>query len=228
VRYLGALEDPERTTQMYEWRGVLTYLRTLTGITPQTTWLDYGCGVGGFVQYLRSHGVPRAAGFEQGWGEARLEERGIPHVRNEDLEGHEGLYDVITAVEVLEHAIDPINELKRMRSLLKPGGVLFLTTGNASPYHNRLSKWRYIMPEVHISLFEPKTLALAFEMTDFEARFPGFGPGWVDIYRAKALRTIGVYKINLMSKFLPWTMLARAFEAKLRLAEHPVGIAAGQ
>jgi len=41
------------------------------------------------------------------------------------------------------------------------------------------------MPEIHISIFEPQTLALALADAGFNVTFPGFGPGWADIIRFK-------------------------------------------
>jgi hypothetical protein len=81
------------------------------------------------------------------------------------------------------------------------------------------------MPEVHISLFEPGTLAIALGKAGFEAQYPGFGPGWTDMYRAKALRTIGMQRTNPLTRLAPWPLLARLFESRLRLARQPMGVA---
>ncbi len=203
----------------------MTCVQRIAAVTDATNWLDYGCGVGGLVQFLRGHGIPRAVGFEQGWSVQRLVETDIPHLGVQDLPNLAGTFDVITAIEVIEHAIDPLGELRRMRGLLKPGGILFLTTGNAEPYRRKLSEWRYIMPEVHISLFEPGSLAVALGKTGFVAEYPGFGTGWTDLYRAKALRTLGVHRTSRLTSIAPWPVLARAFEARLRLARQPIGVA---
>jgi len=224
IDYATALTNPTSATQRYEWRGILTRVASLTSLDQKTPWLDYGCGVGGLVRYLRAQGYGAVIGFEQGWSEKRLQDQGIPYLRDEELDARRGQFDVITAIEVLEHAIDPLAELRRMRTLLRPGGVLFLTTGNARPYRNKLSRWRYVMPEVHISFFEPRTLALALEITGFDPRYPGFGPGWTDMYRAKALRTVGRHTSSSLERVVPWVLLARAFDAKLQLAGQPIGV----
>ena len=225
VDYLAATSDPAKATQRYEWRGVLRRLKSLTSLQPTTPWLDYGCGAGGLVQFLRAEGMNRALGFEQGWSEARLEERAVPSLRADELDGHRGRFEVVTAIEVLEHALDPVGELRRIRSLMKAGGILFVTTGNARPYRHKLPTWRYVIPEVHISFFEPDTLARALRAAGFEPRSPGLGPGWTDLYRAKMLRTLRVHRVNPVERSLPWPAMARALEIKLRLAEQPIGVA---
>ena len=205
---------------------MLKRIDDLVALRPETPWLDYGCGVGGLVRFLRSRGYTDAWGFEQGWSEARLREQGIPYLQSHELEAHAGTFEVVTATEVIEHSVDPLGDLARMRALLKPGGLLFLTTGNAEPFRDKLSTWQYVMPEIHISFFEPSTLARALESVGFDPQFPGFGPGWVELYRAKLLRTLGVKTTNAVERVLPWSVMARLLESKLHLAAQPVGLAA--
>ena len=81
---------------------------------------------------------------------------------------------MITAIEVLEHVVDPVDALRQIARLLKPGGVLFLTTGNARPFRNRLSQWRYVIPEIHVSFFEPQTLGLAMQTAGLDPVYPRF------------------------------------------------------
>ena len=225
VDYLAAVSSPATATQRYEWRGVLRRVRSLATLETTTPWLDYGCGVGGLVQYLRSEGLTDVLGFEQGWSERRLDDRNVPHLRSDELDDRRGSFEIVTAIEVLEHALDPVAELRRMRALMRPGGILFVTTGNAKPFRDKLPTWQYVTPEVHISFFEPDTLANALRAAGFEPRFPGFGPGWSDLYRAKTLRTLGVHRVNLLERSVPWRVVARALEAKLHLAEQPLGVA---
>ena len=73
----------------------------------------------------------------------------------------------MTAIEVLEHTLEPLAELRRIRKLLRPGGLLFLTTGNAAPFASDLLRWSYIIPEIHISFFEPSTLEYALHAAGF-------------------------------------------------------------
>jgi SAM-dependent methyltransferase len=223
VDYATELERPERALRQYEWRGIHERVRTLIALPPGARWLDYGCGAGGLVRYLRATAGYDAVGYEQGWGLARLREHGIPFVEEAHLEGHEGAFDVVTAIEVLEHVTDPLTELRRMRALLRPGGLLFLTTGNAEPYAARLSTWRYVIPEIHIAFFEPRTLARAMREAGLSPQTPGFGPGWPDIVRFKLLKNLRRRTVSPLDRLLPWPVVARAVDRRYRLSAHPVG-----
>lgn len=223
VDYQDEVRRPDTTIRTYEWRGVLERIRGLTSVAEDTAWLDYGCGTGGLVDYLRSQGLRHAVGTEQGASLARLVERGVPIIDPEGLEDARGRFDVVTAVEVIEHLLDPVAELRRMRALLRPGGLLFLTTGNAEPHAARLLNWQYLRPEVHVSLFEPRTLALAFRLAGLVPSFPGYGPGWTNIIRYKVLKNLRRRSVSIWERSLPWPALARILDRRLALSAHPVG-----
>ena len=79
-----------------------------------------------------------------------------------------------------------------MRALLRPGGLLFLTTGNAAAHRGALADWSYVIPEIHVSFFEPRTLARAMAAAGFRPQATGFGPGHSDIIRFKVLKNLRV------------------------------------
>ena len=106
------------------------------------------------------------------------------------------------------------------------GGLFFLTTGNAGPRHGDLVGWSYVRPEIHVSFFEPRTLAEALRRTGFEPAFPGYGPGWPDIIRFKLLKNLGRKRAGRLDGLLPWGPIARTLDRRYGLSGHPVGWAA--
>jgi SAM-dependent methyltransferase len=222
LNYVGEVQHPTRTVRRYEWRGVFDRVRDLTSLGEHPRWLDYGCGTGGLVSYLREQGVD-AFGFEQGWCEDLLRNSGVPTVGEDDFARYAGTFDVVSAIEVIEHTTDPVAVLKTIRTFLKPQGLLFMTTGNAQPYHDRITKWRYVTPDVHVSYFEPPTLATALEAAGFRPAFPGFGPGWEDIVRYKLLMSLRRKWSSRLEGLVPWRTLARLVDARLKLSAQPVG-----
>ena len=223
VDYLYELVHPERTVRHYEWRGIRSIVGSLRELTPATRWLDFGCGNGGLVRHCMSELGCDVVGFEEGWICDKAAALGIPIVGAGGLAGLDGTFDVATMIEVLEHIPDPVAALRRVRSLLRPGGLLFLTTGNAAPYRARLLRWRYVVPEVHVSVFEPETLALALEKAGFRPGFPGYLPGFTDVIRFKVLKNLGVRRRSRLEASLPWGLVSRLTDRRFGVSAHPVG-----
>jgi SAM-dependent methyltransferase len=222
VDYLFELDHPRSTIRQAEWRGIFEAVSSLRQVDPTTRWLDYGCGNGGLVRFLRESGLCRAEGYESGWIADRARSKGLPLLAEGELASSAGRFEVVTAIEVLEHVVDPVGVLRSMRRLLKPGGLLFLTTGNAAA-HKRLAAWDYVRPEIHVSYFEPRTLELALSHAGFRPQKRGFLPGFEKIIRFKVLKQLGVRKERRLFDALPWALISRVVDARLAVTAHPIG-----
>ena len=135
--------------------------------------LDYGCGAGGFMEFARMRSQKEESlrnifeihGFDIGSYANRLvAEKKFRILDERGIAGCSGMYDVITCVEVIEHSRDVNLTMGNLSRLLKPGGLLVLTTGNLNCPAARLSgpDYRYIIPDIHISLFNPDCLSLLY------------------------------------------------------------------
>jgi SAM-dependent methyltransferase len=222
VDYVNEMEDPG-TVRVYEWRGIARAVEALVPVSVATRWLDYGCGLGGLVRWLREERGCESFGFEEGYAAERLASARIPHVMAHDLDAQAGTFDVVTAIEVLEHAVDPIATLSQIRDLLRPGGVLFLTTGNAQPFRDRLTRWSYTaVPDVHVSFFQPSTLADALVRAGLEPVHPGRLPGLDDVIRYKTLKALRLRRRNGFERAVPWSLAARIVDRRYRVSEMPL------
>ncbi len=83
-------------------------------------------------------------------------------------------YDFITATEVIEHLHHPRQELDRLWTILKPGGVLGIMT-QLAPNHDAFAQWYYTRDPTHVCFFRRATFewlavqweaALTFELND--------------------------------------------------------------
>jgi SAM-dependent methyltransferase len=220
VNYLAEMSDA-RTVREYEWRGIFRAVTSLTR-TDDISWLDFGCGLGGLVRYARSQGVADVYGFDEGWSAQWMADNDIPSLDADDLAASAGRFDVITAIEVIEHLTDPVAMMRQIATLLKPGGVFFLTTGNAEPHRDDMGDWKYVHPDVHISYFEPRTLATVYGLAGLEPVDAGFLPGHADIIRYKVLMTLGVKKRNVVERLIPWSLVARVVDFRHKVSAQPV------
>lgn len=131
--------------------------------------LDIGCGDGGFTALMA-----RACGAEEVYGvdisERAVElakARGIKCYRvdvdSEKLPFDDDFFDVVTALEVIEHLFDPDHFLDEVRRVLKPGGLFILSTPNLASIYNRIALLLGYQPfpmgvsaRIHIGrLYEP-------------------------------------------------------------------------
>jgi 2-polyprenyl-3-methyl-5-hydroxy-6-metoxy-1,4-benzoquinol methylase len=134
--------------------------------------LDVGCGNGAFLAHMSAAGWDvygiepdaTAAGVAQALGVpvARTLLRGAPFP-----DGH---FDAVTMMHVIEHMPDPVDSLRIARRLLRPGGVLSITTPNlASRGHAMFGRdWVGLDAPRHLVLFTPDSLEVALERAGFE------------------------------------------------------------
>ena len=112
--------------------------------------LDFGCGLGGFVEIARTALNLRVWGTDINrpkWG-------GEYYFTGDPPE----LFDIINAVEVVEHLPTPIASFTAMKRMLKPGGAIAFQTA----YYDRNvcdRNWWYLGPaNGHISLYSEEAL----------------------------------------------------------------------
>ena len=181
------------------------------------TWLDYGCGAGGFIKYLtdrrelrRSGGANsiQVAGHDLGTYAEKLKSDGYKILNAEELLAlPDGTFDIISMIEVIEHIEYPARALSDAARLLKPGGLLILTTGNmASPVANRLGlNYAYLIPEIHVSLFTSRCLDMLYQRHGLSSSLVHY-KGVVRFKVLKTLRSGFLRGIAAMALRLPFVI----------------------
>jgi 2-polyprenyl-3-methyl-5-hydroxy-6-metoxy-1,4-benzoquinol methylase len=157
--------------------------RLLAGVmrvTPPAgaTLLDIGCGAGSFLGLAKSAGY-RVTGLEVN---PQLAERArttgaeivVADIASMALGARR--FDVVTAFDIIEHLLDPIDMLARCADLLVPGGHLAVYTPNHASLIARTASFLYsmsggrvrgpvaeIFDGLHVVFFDPRTLRMAIE-----------------------------------------------------------------
>lgn len=141
--------------------------------------LDVGCGVGGTLRGLHAagyecHGIevsPFAAEFarQHGFNVSCGDFLGL------DLD--ENSFDLVLAIEVLEHVSDPRAFIEKVHAILKPGGLFYYTTGNFRWFavqrrlFGRAVADLYLTPEEHIYFLSSRDMRTYFRNAGFSNVF---------------------------------------------------------
>ena len=133
--------------------------------------LELGSSVGLFLEEAQKKGW-KATGIEPSiWATEQARSRGLDVFTGTldefRLEGAE--FDVVALWDVFEHLVDPMDSLAKMKRLLKPNGVLCLTTVNIEGFGARLlrARWPWFM-RMHLHYFTSHSLQEMMRRMDFE------------------------------------------------------------
>jgi len=150
--YLRYLDDDPADEQNFS-----RLVRTLS-VSPHGTWLDVGCGGGKLVRYLRQRGFD-AEGIEPSEAlYARfLTDEPFFHRDIAAVSGRR--FDVVSALDVIEHVDDPVAFLASLRDSVQPTGTIVISTPDVAGAAARVlgKRWHHYN-RYHSSFFSAATL----------------------------------------------------------------------
>jgi 2-polyprenyl-3-methyl-5-hydroxy-6-metoxy-1,4-benzoquinol methylase len=148
----------------------------LKGQIQGARWLDVGCGSGTLLEAICKSGASGFGFDESAAAERTCESRGLHLLSKADLDSQRGTFDVVSAVQVIEHVPDPADFLTYLASLVRDSGIIFVHTENWNVVR-RLPGTPYVMPEGHIQYFTPASMRKLFTSCGIE-EVPVFNRVW--------------------------------------------------
>lgn len=136
--------------------------------------LDVGCSSGAFLDTAKklgasTYGVEPAAKAAQ---TAKLKGHDVKAAFLQDVGYSDNSFDLITLFEVIEHLKSPKELLDEMYRILKPGGLVMISTGNAKSLTVNVLKERWDYFSInrhggHISFFNPNSIVSITKQSNF-------------------------------------------------------------
>lgn len=125
--------------------------------------LEIGCAYGFFLKEAEAryevHGIELAKSAVD-----YCHRQGLTNVRcgvaDKNTLEQIGSVDAIVMLDVIEHLTDPFEVLKNCVGILKPGGVILISTGDFASITARISgkHWRLMTPPQHLWFFSRKSI----------------------------------------------------------------------
>ncbi|MBI4091684.1 MAG: methyltransferase domain-containing protein [Candidatus Levybacteria bacterium] len=150
-------------------------------ISPKSAVLDVGCSSGNFGTELTARRDCIVDGIEVEPGDAKLAEKNLRNVYVLDVEKDDiGLikekYDVIYFGDIIEHLVNPIGTLKRIRPLLKSNGTILFSIPNMAHISVRLALLRGdfeytqtgLLDKTHIHFYNQREVERVFNEAGYE------------------------------------------------------------
>jgi 2-polyprenyl-3-methyl-5-hydroxy-6-metoxy-1,4-benzoquinol methylase len=135
-------------------------------VQPPSKLLDFGCGLGNFLRLTLKAGY-ESVGYDVSEFATNLGRKNGLNILNNKNELPQNYYDIVIAIEVIEHAISPTETIYTIYDTLKKGGLFYYTTWNAFffdlfAYFGIIKDNSYICPEGHINFFTKVTVQSPF------------------------------------------------------------------
>jgi 2-polyprenyl-3-methyl-5-hydroxy-6-metoxy-1,4-benzoquinol methylase len=119
-------------------------------------------------------------------------------------------FDVACMWDAIEHLERPDLVLERIRDCIRPGGYLFITTGDIGSFVARLRgpKWRLVHPPTHLHYFSRRTIKTLLSRYSFEIVKIDYQGLWRSLHQLFA----SVYGLRNAKRYLPGSFYLNLFD----------------
>lgn len=167
--YMDYEADKEVTKKTYV--GYVTAIERLLGKSEGVSMFEAGCATGFALNIAKERGWEVAGNDVSDYAVAKAQAKGLSvHVGTMESEPDTKTYDAVVMHDVIEHVKNPITTLAASARLLKPGGLLVITTPDAGSLWARVmgKRWHAFVPPQHLFYFRAAHLTKLAEEQGLE------------------------------------------------------------
>jgi len=170
MKYYNTYAIKQTNSQKWNNRTAIPMITDLCKNMGMGKVLDIGCGNGSLLDLLPSsfekYGVEIAESAAAEAGTKDIKVSCLPW----ELVEFDGYFDLIIALDFLEHVPNPLFSFKKMAAFLRPGGFIVIETGNADSFVARSlqNNWSYVALFGHLCAFSSKALVSYAERSDIQ------------------------------------------------------------
>jgi len=146
------------------------FLAFISGRKPSGKLLDVGCAFGYVVEIAKLRGYDAygfdPSSFAAGKASALVGKNRIQEGTIQEVTYPKASFDVITMFDVFEHLQEPLADMKKLATLLKPDGIIIIATGDTRSIAARIMKrrWTFFIPPQHIFFFHRNNVSKLLHM----------------------------------------------------------------
>jgi len=224
TRNLAQLHDDLKLDYYKNSPIIKLYLKHLNKIlqykSPPANLLEIGCARGVFLDLARKHNY-QISGLEINNYAARYAKKYFNlKVIQKPIESliSNKKYDIIVALDLIEHLLDPKNFIKKLNSLLNPRGIVLIGTPNSQSiiYYiakHLAQKFQYYYPlyrflgqgKEHLFIFNQNNLSKLLQLSGFQI---------INIYKYN-IPINNICKINNLEKMVLKLLMLNPYEIAL-------------
>ena len=148
-------------------------------IEPNSTVLDIGCSSGNLGKALKKAKSIKVVGLDIEESDVllakkNLDEAHLLNIETDDI-SHLGMFDIVVFADVIEHLLNPIHALEKVKSVLKPGGKIVFSIPNMANVTIRLEllkgKFAYkdfgLLDRTHLHFYDKQEVERVFTEAGF-------------------------------------------------------------
>lgn len=149
---------------------------------PGSRVLDIGCSSGNFGKVLIEQKQCSVVGIDVNEDDLKTAAKNLTKVHKRDVEKDDlsdlGTFDFVLMADVIEHLLDPVSVLKKVKNLLVPGGKLVFSVPNMANIANRIEllggRYEYtkfgLLDETHVHYYDRAELEKIMNRAGFTVK----------------------------------------------------------